>query len=77
MNYRIIKPQSKHAAQLLQDTLDWLASEETMQNDYQKLALACCAPDAPVTITRAPKPHILLKTDMITQPKEEMETFLL
>jgi ArsR family transcriptional regulator len=78
MNYRIIRPQNEYAAQVLQDTLIWLSSEETMRKDYEKLALACCAPDAPVTITRAPKPHnILLKADMNSMPKEEMETFLL
>jgi ArsR family transcriptional regulator len=77
MNYRIVKPDNDYAAQVLQDTLDWLDSQELMQDDYAKLALACCSPSAPVTITRAPKPNILLKADAFVTPKEEIETFLL
>ena len=77
MNYRIIKPENEYAAQVLQDTLRWLESQETMRDDYKKLALACCSPEAPVTIARAPKPHILPKADTSVLQKEEMETFLL
>ena len=77
MNYRIIKPENERAGLVLQDTLDWLESQETMQKDYEKLAAACCSPEAPVTITRAPKPNILLKADMSEPVREEMETFLL
>jgi ArsR family transcriptional regulator len=77
MNYRIIKPENEYAAQVLDDTLNWLESEELMRNDYEKLAIACCSPEAPVTISRAPKSNILPKTDMIALSKDEMETFLL
>lgn len=77
MNYRIIKPENEYAAQVLRDTLEWLDSQEAMRNDYENLAIACCSTEAPVTISRAPKPNILPKTDMSVLPKEEMETFLL
>ena len=77
MNYRIIKPENDYAAQVLEDTLEWLASQEMMRNDYEKLAMACCSPEAPITITRAPKPNILPKVNVSAAPKEEMETFLL
>lgn len=77
MNYRIIKPESERAAQVLDDTLDWLASQEAMQNDYDKLAVACCSPEAPVTIMRAPKPNTLPKADMSVPEKKEMDIFLL
>jgi len=77
MNYRIIKPGNKYAALVLQDTLDWLGSQETMRNDYQKLVVACCSPEAPVTINRAPKPNISPKANISVLPREEMETFLL
>ena len=77
MNYRIIKPESEYARRVLQDTLEWLASQEATRLDYEKLAVACCSPETPVTISRAPKPNILPKTDMSAPPKEEMETFLL
>jgi ArsR family transcriptional regulator len=77
MNYRIIKPESEYASRVLEDTLDWLASQEMMRSDYDKLAIACCSPEVPVTITRAPKPNILPKANVSVAPKEEMETFLL
>ena len=77
MNYRIIKPENPYAAQVLQDTLDWLESQEMMRSDYEKLALACCSPEAPITIARAPKPNILAQANVSPAPKEEMETFLL
>jgi ArsR family transcriptional regulator, arsenate/arsenite/antimonite-responsive transcriptional repressor len=77
MHYRIIKPENSFAAQVLEDTLQWLESEAAMQKDYQKLAVACCAPTAPVTIMRAPKPNTFAETDMNVNLKEELETFLL
>lgn len=77
MHYRIIKPENPFSAQVLEDTLEWLASQDKMQKDYQKLAVACCAPTAPVTIMRAPKPTVFVETDMNTNQAEELETFLL
>lgn len=77
MHYRITEPESDQAATVLQDTLDWLASEEEMQKDYEKLAIACCAPVAPVTIMRAPKPNVFSETTVIEEEKRELETFLL
>jgi ArsR family transcriptional regulator len=88
IHYRIAPPQNFFAAQILRDTLQWLAAQTEMQNDYEKLALACCAPNAPVTIARAPKPNVFAETNMSEnrQPKEiakkeidkrELETFLL
>src|SRR4051812_31796594 len=77
MNYRIVKPESNYAAQVLQDMLEWLESEPGMREDYEKLAVACCSPSAPVTIARAPKPNISAKANVSVLPREEMETFLL
>jgi ArsR family transcriptional regulator len=77
MHYRIVTPENAFAAEILEDTLRWLASQEAMQRDYQKLALACCAPTAPVTIMRAPKPDTFAETDMSYRQKEELETYLL
>lgn len=77
MHYRIVRPENQFAAQVLEDTLMWLASQDEMQNDYQKLAVACCAPTAPVTIMRAPKPNVFVETDMNINQTEELETFLL
>ncbi len=80
MNYRMIKPMDDYASQVLRDTLEWLESQNDMQKDYENLARICCSPNVPVTIARAPKPNILLETNMNhrqKQQKEEMDTFLL
>lgn len=77
MHYRIVTPENAFAAQVLEDTLNWLDSQAEMQKDYQKLAAACCAPTAPVTIMRAPKPNTFVETNMSVDQKEELETFLL
>lgn len=77
MYYRIVEPEDFYAAQILQDTLDWLKSQERMQKDYEKLTLVCPSPDAPATITRARKLDVLPETDMNFNKREELETYLL
>ena len=77
MHYQIISPENSFAAKVLEDTLAWLESQDEMQKDYQKLAVACCAPTAPVTIMRAPKPNTFIETNMRVNQKEELEIFLL
>jgi ArsR family transcriptional regulator len=83
IHYRIAPPDNLRAAQILRDTLDWLASQTEMQRDYDRLTAACCSPDAPPTISRAPKPNISAETFMnresrsATKDKKELETFLL
>lgn len=77
MYYRIVEPQDLYAAQILQDTLDWLASEERMQTDYKKLNFICSSPNAPVQIVRAPQPNILRKANVSFSKTEELDTFLL
>lgn len=77
MHYRIVKPENLFAAQVLEDTLRWLESQSEMREDYRKLAIACCAPTAPVTIMRAPKPVTFAETDMSSDQSKELETFLL
>lgn len=78
MYYRIVEPEDFYAAQILQDTLDWLKSQERMQKDYEKLNMIC-APQmsVPVTISRAPKPNILREANVSYERQEELETFLL
>jgi ArsR family transcriptional regulator len=77
MYYRIVQPDDLYAAQILHDTLDWLASQELMQADYEKLELICSSPTAPAQITRAPQPNTLRQTDTLIQINEELDTFLL
>jgi len=77
MYYRIIELEDFYAAQILQDTLDWLKAEERMQEDYEKLVSVCSSPSVPVSITRAREPNILPKTNTSFERLEELETFLL
>lgn len=77
MHYRIVKPENSFTAIILEDTLRWLESEDKMKADYEKLAVACCAPTAPVTIMRAPKPDTFIETHISDYENEELETFLL
>ena len=77
MHYRIVRPADEAAARVLEDTLRWLESEEGMRSDYEKLAAACGAVGAPVTIARAPRPNTFADTHTFFEQKEELETFLL
>ncbi len=77
MYYRIVEPEDSYAAQILHDTLEWLASQERMRADYEKLNLICSSPTAPVQIVRAPQPNTLHKTDTSFQKTDELDTFLL
>lgn len=77
MNYKIEYPKNAFAAQLLDDTLRWLKSQNEMREDYEKLARVCCAVEVPVTIARAPTPKTFVQTNMSRNVKEEMDTFLL
>jgi ArsR family transcriptional regulator, arsenate/arsenite/antimonite-responsive transcriptional repressor len=76
MHYRIVEPENPFAAQVLRDTLKWVESQKEMQRDYEKLKIACCAPTAPVTIMRAPKPNVFVEANVYDK-REEIETFLL
>jgi ArsR family transcriptional regulator, arsenate/arsenite/antimonite-responsive transcriptional repressor len=58
MHYRIAVPADTDAAQVLKDTLAWLANDREMQRDRQRLVKICCAPELPVNIQGAPKPKI-------------------
>jgi ArsR family transcriptional regulator len=77
MNYKIEFPADQSAAQVLTDTLEWLKTQGNMREDYERLAKVCCSVEVPVTISRAPTPKIFVETNTSSQPKEELETFLL
>ncbi len=77
MYYRIVQPEDFHARQILQDTLEWLASQERMQKDYEKLKLLFASLSVPVTITRNLKLDILPETNISFDRQTEIETYLL
>ena len=56
MHYRIVMPPNAGAAQVLRQTLAWLAEDRSMQADRARLAKACCAPAKFVALQSAPRP---------------------
>ena len=56
MHYRIVQPDDPGAAQVLKDVMSWLANDQEMQRDQQRLERICCAPQLPVSIQGAPRP---------------------
>lgn len=77
MHYSIEIPPNSFAAQILQDTLEWLKAQDDMREDLRKLEAVCCSIDVPVTIARAPTPKTFAETNITENVKEELETFLL
>lgn len=59
MHYRIAEPSDADAAQVLKNTLTWLANDREMQRDRARLVKVCCAPQLPVAIQGAPRPASL------------------
>jgi ArsR family transcriptional regulator len=64
IHYRLVLPEDPGAARVVENTLKWLNSKNGLQRDYEKLEAVCCAPEAPVTIMRAPKPDIFVQADV-------------
>jgi len=60
MHYRITEPGDAAAAKVLKDTISWLANDQEMQRDRQRLVKICCAPQLPVSIQGAPRPPRLV-----------------
>jgi ArsR family transcriptional regulator, arsenate/arsenite/antimonite-responsive transcriptional repressor len=56
MHYRIVEPSDPDAARVLTDTMSWLANDQEMQSDRQRLVKICCAPQLPISIRGAPRP---------------------
>jgi ArsR family transcriptional regulator len=59
MHYRIADPADADAARLLKDVMTWLANDQEMQGDRERLVKICCAPQLPVSIQSAPRPASL------------------
>jgi ArsR family transcriptional regulator len=56
MHYRIVMPTHIGAAQILQQTLDWLKEDKGMQADRARLTKACCSPAKYALLEGAPVP---------------------
>src|SRR5215216_5606264 len=66
IHYRIVEPPDAGAARILNDVLAWLASDQEMQRDRERLIKVCCAPQLPVSIQDAPRRVRLAKTAWTT-----------
>src|SRR5215217_7783948 len=59
MHYRLSTPKDEHAARVLQEVRAWLAEDQVMQQDRNRLFKICCAPALPVQLQGSPKPATL------------------
>jgi ArsR family transcriptional regulator len=56
MHYRIAEPTDADAARVLKNIMAWLANDQEMQRDRERLEKVCCAPKLPISIQSAPRP---------------------
>jgi ArsR family transcriptional regulator len=56
IHYRIVMPPNTGAAQVLQQTLNWLSEDRAMQADRARLSKACCSPRKIAALQGAPLP---------------------
>ena len=62
IHYRIVQPDDAGAATVLKDVMSWLAGDQEMQRDRERLIKVCCAPQLPISIQGAPRPVGLART---------------
>jgi len=62
MHYRVVEPADEGAARVLKDVMSWLAGDQEMQRDRERLVRVCYAPQLPISIKGAPRPVGLAKT---------------
>ncbi len=56
MHYRLLAPSDPRAAQMLQNTLDWLRQDQEMRQDQAQLLRACCRRQTFGQLKTAPLP---------------------
>ena len=56
IHYRVVEPADDGAARVLKDVMSWLAGDQEMQRDRERLIKVCCAPQLPISIKGAPRP---------------------
>jgi ArsR family transcriptional regulator, arsenate/arsenite/antimonite-responsive transcriptional repressor len=66
MHYRVVEPADPDAARVLKDVMTWLASDQEMQRDRDRLIKVCCAPQLPISIQGAPRPAGLVSAPILT-----------
>ena len=56
IHYRVVEPADADAARVLKEIMSWLANDQEMQRDRERLVKVCCAPQLPISIQGAPRP---------------------
>ena len=56
MHYRVVEPEGERAASVLAEVRAWLAEDQEMRRDRERLIKVCCSPRSPVQLQRAPRP---------------------
>lgn len=59
IHYRVVEPPDADAARVLKDVMSWLANDQDMQRDRDRLVKVCCAPQLPISIQGAPRPSLV------------------
>jgi ArsR family transcriptional regulator len=59
MHYRIVEPGDQHAAEVVKNIQEWLASDYEMQRDRSRLIQTCCV-KVPAHLMNAPKPPLVI-----------------
>lgn len=77
IHYKIVSPENEYAAQVLQDTLEWLASQKEMQDDYKKLESICGSVKSPATSAATRQSETFAKLNMNVREDRELEIFML
>jgi len=60
MHYRIAEPKDADAVRVLREVMSWLANDQEMRRERERLVKVCCAPQLPVKIQGAPRPSSLV-----------------
>jgi ArsR family transcriptional regulator, arsenate/arsenite/antimonite-responsive transcriptional repressor len=56
MHYSIVEPPDPHAARIFNEVRNWLAEDEGMKRDRERLETVCCGVKVPLTLQYAPRP---------------------
>lgn len=62
MHYRLMVPEDRHAASILNSTLEALKQNKEIQRDRERLDRACCGPNSLIQVLGAPAPAKLTET---------------
>ncbi len=61
MHYRIVEPEDERASRVFREVRAWLAEDQEMRRDRERLIKVCCAPQLPVHLQAAPRPVSLTR----------------